>query len=93
MAKHHSASRRSAPDDLSFMQTSDNWPRYPILPIKRKNNDIGFWDCAILFADGRPIVYHCNMFQLADKTLTLESCKKNTYDSFEALVADGWIVD
>lgn len=76
--------------ELEMMQTPDNWPVWPYLPLKRRpiktDEDIG-----LLMERGptigvKPTVYLCNLF-----APSLEDFVE--YKSFEELVDDGWVVD
>lgn len=73
--------------DLAFMRDPDRWPRYPRLPLKRREGDSDLSDphaLALLIADGRPIIYFGNVFATSG-TADLE---RREYASFEALAAD-----
>lgn len=79
--------------DVEMMQDADNWPRWPILPLKRITS--GHVIEAGLLVNGGldgphtdPTVYLCNMYQPVTE---ITPTKK--YESFEAIVADGWKVD
>lgn len=83
-------------DDLGMMQHPMEWPKWPVLPIKRIKIDpkSGYRDteCAIMYADGTPRVYLCSMYSLSsDKPLS--AIPNKTYPSYNDLVADGWRVD
>jgi hypothetical protein len=68
-------------NDLQFMKDPDRWPRWPLLPVKR-GTQMG------LMLE-HPRVYLRNLWDstpLAD----VESIK---YDTYESVIADGWIVD
>lgn len=84
-------------DDLEMMQSPLEWPRYPVLPIKRPVPQGGWPECAILLA-GRSTVYLTGLYSLSDlagRTYgeKLAAVEKKEYASFAAVVADGWVVD
>lgn len=73
--------------DLDFMQTPERWPRYPRLPLKRRDGVDIFGDphaLALLIADGNPIVYFGNLHS-ARATADME---RKIYPSFHALAID-----
>lgn len=84
--------------DLKMMQTPDEWPYWPLLPVKKYNQAQHTYDCALLFADGKPTVIHAPLYRFdevpghtyAEKFADL---KKEEFPNFEALVAAGWRVD
>lgn len=83
--------------DLNMMKSPDNWPRWPLLPIKRSKGP-GFPQCASLFADGKPTVILTNLWALEDLPGStygekFANVEKIEYPSFDALVTDGWRVD
>lgn len=81
-------------DDAKFLNNPNEWPCWPVCPVKRyEPTDDGLPNCGIVIG-GRPIVYETNMFMLPEMTPeNLEQMKKHKYDSMEELVADGWLVD
>ena len=78
-------------DHLAMMKNPNNWPQWPILPIKRPDKQHGM-ECAIMYAEGKPVIYFVNMWELSKETKWSELPKK-IYESFESLLADGWVVD
>jgi hypothetical protein len=80
-------------DDLVMMQHPEQWPRWPKLPVVRRSEfkkntgvllELGFHD------DVKPTVYLINLF---DPILKLSDIEQIKYESFDALIADGWHVD
>ncbi len=71
-------------DDVAMMKDPFSWP-HMALPVKKS-----FFEIGVLIGDG-PRVYLVNMWAITKKSLT--ECEVKTYDSFEALHADGWAVD
>jgi hypothetical protein len=80
-------------DDLKMMRRPHLWPWWPVLPIKNyKRAKPGCLECGILCMDDlsglpEPVVVLSNMFEID------ENKKQIQYDSLEAIVADGWVVD
>lgn len=83
--------------DLEGMKSPGSWPRWPVLPLKRRDRAESGPEMGILAVRGldekpEPIVYRTNMFE-ATSWEKLDENPKYTYESFEALQADGWVVD
>lgn len=85
-------------DDKAMMSSPDRWPRWPWLPMKRHVNGHSDLDLGLLHADAFPDqpckIYKGNLFEgklhyfpLADQAFWSE------YPNFDAVLADGWIVD
>lgn len=86
------------PDDLTFLKDPDSWPNWPFLPIKRRDNSLVRKNLGVLvaseeYAKGHIIVNHVYLFSLPKTTEDWNACPKTEYDSLEALLRDGWIVD
>jgi hypothetical protein len=84
-------------DDLQMMRTPDNWPAYPLLPVKKRHGNFNDDDfCAIVVPDvgNRPVVYITNLFMLRTGPLKpqLAGVPQKTYESLEQLV-DEYKVD
>ena len=81
--------------DAAMIALPINWPMWPFLPLKRRDNDLEARNLGVLFDDGKKskgkIVYHCYVFGM--KPDTLKTCPKTEYESVSALLADGWVVD
>ncbi len=83
--------------DVEFMRNDKRWPYWPILPLKRPDKN-GLPECGFITAHrGRPTtIIIANMYDdLGAKTIgeLYEKYKLIEYDSFEAIVEDGWVVD
>lgn len=78
--------------DLDMVKDPDRWPQWPILPLKRgdQNEEIGF-----LVASGIPTVYLKNIWALKPGPMRdqLEGVSNLGYSTFEELISDGWRVD
>jgi hypothetical protein len=73
--------------DIEMMKTPDDWPAWPLLPLKRPNKAYGT-SFAYMFAEGKPRIYRGSMWK---PDPTKDPCVE--FDSFEAIAADGWMVD
>lgn len=87
---------RDQNDFVHFMKHAELWPRWPVLPVK-KRVDGQFPICAVMF-DGlpKPTVFLANLCMVENGKMTATELYKGqhwVYESFEALVADGWEVD
>jgi hypothetical protein len=73
---------------IRFMEDIDHWPKWPVLPVKRRTkNDT---EIGILWAEKKPIIYLVNMYNIPPD---LTKAPQISYESFQALVFDGWVVD
>ena len=79
--------------DIEMMQQSAAWPAYPCLPLKRYPNKYPGPELGILWQGCGPTVYQCNIFRLPETPEEAAALKTMKYESFEALVLDGWVVD
>ncbi len=85
-------------ESLSFMKQPLKWPNWPLLPVKRYHPKI---ECGIMIDHRSALttVFIRNLFALEGATGTLtedfinHSCVKYNYPDYQALVADGWMVD
>lgn len=79
---------------IDMMVSPGKWPKYPVLPLKRPQ-DTGGPEVGLLTAEGKPVVYLKNLFDLVTGPVKaqVEGCPKMEYDSFEVMVMDGWEVD
>lgn len=84
-------------DDLRMMQTPDAWPQYPRLPIKRGSASAPYEMGVLVVARGvgRHVVLLTNLFDARLQALDEggHGIPTMSYPDFEAMIADGWIVD
>ena len=70
---------------------SETWPCWPLLPIRR-GEELG-----LFVADRGPTVYVANIVDVekgsGDLDTDLATFPKHEYESFDAALADGWVVD
>ena len=78
-----------AHDDVVFLGNPDKWPAWPLCPVKGYRN--GELVCGAV-CEGSLMVVEGNIFS-GWTAETYADAKKWQYDSFEAMVADGWEVD
>jgi len=89
-------------DDVAFLKNPDNWPNWPVCPIKRIVDDSR--QCALVFDHNNKdiIVARLNMFRWVEDGYgnfrewtkeDFDNSEKWEYDTVEDLIADGWIVD
>lgn len=82
-------------DHLEMMKSPDRWPLWPVLPLKRRCANPGeFPECAFLMDVGgldHVKVYLGVIYELGGRKPSEFESKK--YSDYEAVVADGWIVD
>ena len=78
---------------LEMMQNPDSWPRWPFLPLIRRTKGLRpFGEEGLLYDDNvnKFTVYFANLFMLPENLAAFAS---KTYESYEAILADGWEVD
>lgn len=82
-------------DDRAFIERPDQWPRWPWLPLKRKNSELADKNLGVLIANGAKdyTVYHVNLFDLPMPIERFKASPRTTYLTLDALLADGWRVD
>jgi len=86
--------------DLAFVQRPEHWPSCPILPMKLRDGHILDPEfCALLFANGKPLVYLANLHLLPEVVpggkLWIEllgGFEQREFPTFEALI-DQYTVD
>lgn len=85
-------------EDKWFIENPDKgsgWPYWPVLPVK-KNPIFEDGNCGVLLDTGnimgkpvvKPVVYLTNLY-----VLDIKNCPKKEYESIDAMLADGWVVD
>ena len=79
--------------DLEMMQQSEGWPVFPLLPLKRYPNEHSGPELGILWQGCGPTVHRCTMFNLPKTPEESAALPTIKYESFEALVLDGWVID
>ena len=87
-------------DHVTFIKDPVRWPCWPLLPVKKYTSQVSFPTVGLVFAiQGYSLhtVYETNMFDLChdgdNMQEKLAKVTKHEYESVEAMVADGWIVD
>lgn len=85
-------------EEIKMMTTPWEWPAWPFLPVKKRIP--GEWpDCALMvdlgtaeFHDVQPVIYEGNIFNFSNEPFDKDKVKAR-YESIDALVEDGWVVD
>lgn len=79
-------------DSLAKLKNPESWVAWPVLPMIR-----GPEECGLVLATvaDRPVIYMQNLFALQGGLLMpqLEGCATHVYETLEAMLADGWVVD
>ena len=86
--------------DLVFMSTPSLWEQWPILPVVRRRAD-GEMDTGLMYdtrgatrlAGLAATVFLGNIFMLPRTLDEFLALPRETYDTFEEVVAAGWRVD
>lgn len=79
--------------DKEMMTDSSRWPKFPYLPLIRRKN--GKMECGVLVHDPvdknvSPTVLLANLYSTDDEK---KKCDLLSYQDFDCLLADGWMVD
>jgi hypothetical protein len=86
--------------DLFFMSTPALWAAWPMLPLVRRHAD-GSHDCGLMYdCRGAPrlaglaaTVFVANLFLLPKTLGEFLRLPRETFDTFEEVIAAGWRVD
>lgn len=79
--------------DIEMIKDPTRWPSYPFLPVKKLNGTPTVYDFGLVHAARPTIVTEANLFRLPATYEQYKALGGKQYESIEALVADGWIVD
>lgn len=84
-------------DHKQMMSHPDQWPVWPVLPVKRYKQPGVFPVLGILLAvkSMQHTVFEVNMFEAVDlKSLVTDpAVTKHVYKGVDEILADGWVVD
>lgn len=83
--------------DVKFLVEHENWPAWPVCPVKRYDgkDKSGFPTGGIVWVC-KPTVLVVDMFVISGCNYEGAKAKAEEvfeYESFDAMVADGWMVD
>jgi hypothetical protein len=80
-----------------MMADPGDWPRWPILPLKRTSPQGVGLECAIMVAweEHLTTVFFADMFDLPGGTFkeVFGSLPQKKYTDYDAILDDGWMVD
>ena len=75
---------------LAMIKNQDNWPAWPVLPLKRWDGNDTITGFMLAGEPVKPIVYVENMFALHDRPLS--EIPRGNYNNYEELL-DWWEID
>jgi hypothetical protein len=79
---------------VNFIVDIDGWPRWPILPLKRKNEKASFgMDMGVITVGNLTTVLLTDMFSLPRSQEEYDSMDKVEYNTINEMILDGWEVD
>jgi hypothetical protein len=86
--------------NLLFMTDPKRWSHWPFLPLMRSISEQDY-DCGLLcdleksfgLSGFRCTVFVCNLFEVPPTLQELLALPKETFDTFEELLAAGWRID
>lgn len=81
-------------EDRKMMLDPANWPQWPALPVKR-NNEVGVM---LSYKSFTTTVFKVNFWEVPNSghllsLKQLQEMPQIKYDSVDAILADGWIID
>ena len=84
-------------DDLAYLRDDNAWVNWPVQTVKKRKADHSMPDCGLV-SPGCRVVYDANLWGLPqDENGIVKPIStwpiKATYESVEAMLADGWEVD
>jgi len=86
--------RISYNNDQDMIKHPDAWPQWPYLPVKRRKGAKATLECGVIYeGTGIKTVRVANLFALPTEYQDFLTLPKYEYDSVDALLADGWVVD
>lgn len=78
-------------NDLAMISHPERWPRWPLLPLKRRTAK-GEWELGTLV--GAPEVgFEVVLADMYTFRLSAAKLKSIEYDNANDVLADGWLVD
>lgn len=86
-------------NDKAMILDPNKWPSWPFLPLKKgsypslENKRLGVLYHSPVWSDGKVHVVHIYMFAPPKTAAELHASPATVYDSVDAMLADGWIVD
>ena len=79
--------------DREMIESPEGWPLGPYLPVKRYR-DGALPDVGVMVKDGGPRIHKTDVLAVVTLPQHLVSLlPAHEYESFDALLADGWQVD
>lgn len=91
--------------DAAMIRNPDTWPSWPYLPMKKRDKNGRQWGSVedkcggVLMAteetckNGHPTIHHVYLFGLPKTREEFRAAPTTRYDSIEAILADGWVID
>lgn len=76
--------------ERTMLRNEDMWPKWPVLPLKRYRGQ-GAMEPGCLYSGQGPVVFLTSMYKLSSAALS--NMPMVSYESYDALMADGWQVD
>jgi len=81
-------------EDKKMILSPELWPKGPILPMTRLDGSKNFGkELGIIFKGDLNIVRLTDMFSVPQTAHELNRVPCIIYDSIDAMLADGWVVD
>jgi hypothetical protein len=80
-------------EELAFMQDENQWPKWPYLPMKQSQKH-GPPNVGYMVAGNVPTIHKENVWTFGrTSTAAPMNSNKVVYQSYEAILDDGWEID
>ena len=83
-------------EDKLFLEDPDNWPNWPVCPVKRYWPGYTWPEYGCVDAGsvkGRPIVMMLSLYDLPVSQELLNKTERHRYSSVDEMLEAGWVVD
>lgn len=77
---------------VAYLKNGNQWPRWPVCPVKKYDTQNKLVIGIVADLPDNVCVRELNIFE-GWTPEEYESAVKHSYNSYEALVADGWEID
>jgi hypothetical protein len=83
-------------DDREMLLHPEYWPETGVICVKRRlrTEKPGEWpELGVIHERAPTTVIIANLYDILDNAEVMKTAKRHVYDSVDAMLADGWIVD
>ena len=76
---------------IDFLKSPESWPHFPLCPVKRYEQEDKPPRTGVVLSSQPNTVVGLNVFLVSREKF--KTAERWEYDSVEAVVADGWLID